>query len=487
MRGLAKLGSCLAAALAFAAAGCLGHQYRSGPRVAVVGRRPHRPDEAGGELSRSYQAEPGRRSTIHSDPPDGESRILGLTVGAVPRGYPIGLLDRFEVVNDAVPDLPFVVARCALTAITAVFDRRVGGRVLHFENSGAIWRDTLVLRDLETGTYWSAATGRGAARPARRPAVSAPIPAVVTRAREWEQRVPGALPRPGRRHLRAYPHACLSRVELAGSLRARGPPTRATSPSSRSSRSDRATRRSSSRPKRDRGRRPPRRQRGRRPFPVTWDPALARPARLRRRRRRDGRSSRCSGSPRTCTSRASARSSPTLRTAPARGGGLTGRLQAFGRADRELAEAGLPRIEAIRGVLQRDWYSMENSPFSSDMRLRALDGAFLLRSSGATSRVTRTSPSGRPSEETVFPAMRIGRGPLIRQTKKPPAAATTTTTATISRSARERFTRGLPAAGRPARSPRPRRPRRSRHRGRRRSARAPPRRRAPRAIGNGSP
>ncbi len=129
---------------------------------------------------------------LHSDPPDEDSRILGLTVGAVPRAYPIGLLDRFEVVNDAVPDLPFVVARCALTAVTAVYDRRAGKRVLDFQNSGALWRDTLVLRDRSTGTYWSAATGRALYGPLAGERLR-PIPAVVTRAADWQRVFPASL------------------------------------------------------------------------------------------------------------------------------------------------------------------------------------------------------------------------------------------------------------------------------------------------------
>src|SRR5262249_35921537 len=188
VRGLATLGSCLTATLAFAAAGCFGHQYRSKPRVAVVGGDPivqMKPAAAFPVVTKPSLVAPG----IHSDPPDEDSRVLGLTVGAVPRGYPIGLPDRFEVVNDSVPGLPFVVARCALTAITAVFDSRVGDRVLHFENSGALWRDTLVLRDLETGTYWSAATGSALHGPLAGLRLRA-IPAVVTRAREWERTWP---------------------------------------------------------------------------------------------------------------------------------------------------------------------------------------------------------------------------------------------------------------------------------------------------------
>jgi hypothetical protein len=84
---------------------------------------------------------------MHSDRPDEFDRMIGLVVGSQARAYPIGLLDRFEVVDDSAGDFSFVVARCALTGIVAVYSRRVEGRDLSFENSGALWRDTLVLRD----------------------------------------------------------------------------------------------------------------------------------------------------------------------------------------------------------------------------------------------------------------------------------------------------------------------------------------------------
>jgi hypothetical protein len=178
-------------AAATASSGCFAHQYRSRPRIAVVDGDPivqmKRLEEFPSVTKPSLVA-----LQQHSDPPDADSRILGLTVGAVPRAYPLGLLDRFEVVNDAVPDLPFVVARCALTAITAVYDRRVGEHVLDFQNSGALWRDTLVLRDRATGTYWSAATGRALSGPLAGQRLR-PVPAVVARAGDWQRAFPASL------------------------------------------------------------------------------------------------------------------------------------------------------------------------------------------------------------------------------------------------------------------------------------------------------
>jgi hypothetical protein len=178
-------------AAAAAAAGCLSHQYRSNPRISVVDGDPivqMKSPDAFPAVVKPSLVDPRQ----HSDPPDADSRVLGLAVGAVPRAYPIGLLDRFEVINDAVPGLPFVVARCALIGVAAIYDRRAGGHVLEFRNSGTLWRDGLVLRDRETGTYWSAATGLALYGPLAGERLR-PVPAVLARVSAWERVFPGSL------------------------------------------------------------------------------------------------------------------------------------------------------------------------------------------------------------------------------------------------------------------------------------------------------
>lgn len=181
----------LLAAAAAAGAGCLTHQYRSKPRVTMVDGDPivqmKSPDAFPAVVKPSLVD-----ARQHSDPPDEDSRVLGLAVGAVPRAYPIGLLDRFEVVNDAVPGLPFVVARCALIGVAVIYDRRAGGHVLEFRNSGTLWRDGLVLRDRETGTYWSAATGLALYGPLAGERLR-PVPAVLARVSAWEKVFPASL------------------------------------------------------------------------------------------------------------------------------------------------------------------------------------------------------------------------------------------------------------------------------------------------------
>jgi hypothetical protein len=167
--------------------GCLASHYRSNPRVAAVGGDPIVQMKPVGHFP-SATRPPMVELSRHSDPPEGNQRIIGLTEPS-PRAYPIGLLDRFEVVNDVVGGRSYVIARCALTHITAIYDRRVDGRELVFENSGALWRDTLVLRDTETGTLWTAATGAALFGPLSGRRLT-PVPAVYTTARAWSRAFP---------------------------------------------------------------------------------------------------------------------------------------------------------------------------------------------------------------------------------------------------------------------------------------------------------
>ncbi len=169
---------------------CLASGFHTKPRIAVVDGDPL-----------VQMAPPGTfRSAVdprkvsageHFDPPHGRERLLGLELDDGTVAYPVGLLDRVEVINDGAGARNWVVARCALTHIVAAYERSVDGRTLTFENSGALWRDTLVLRDRETGTYWTAATGVALTGPlaGRR---LAPVPAVYTTAAAWQRAFPAS-------------------------------------------------------------------------------------------------------------------------------------------------------------------------------------------------------------------------------------------------------------------------------------------------------
>ena len=90
------------------------------------------------------------------------------------------------MVNEAgfADGAPYVVTRCALTDLVAIYDRRVDGQTLTFENSGALWRDMLVMRDRETGTYWTPANGRALYGPLAGKTLAG-IPAPLAKTADW--------------------------------------------------------------------------------------------------------------------------------------------------------------------------------------------------------------------------------------------------------------------------------------------------------------
>jgi hypothetical protein len=162
MMGRPRPGVRRAALLLLAAIGsaCYTSQYKTKPRVAVVDGDPivqmSEPSKFPSIYDPKFSSE-----AAHSSPPPSSARLIALLTREGPRAYPVGLLDRFEVVNDGDGSGEWVVARCPIVGTVAIFDRRVDGRTLTFENSAAMWRDTSVMKDRETGTLWSSATGQG--------------------------------------------------------------------------------------------------------------------------------------------------------------------------------------------------------------------------------------------------------------------------------------------------------------------------------------
>jgi hypothetical protein len=177
--------------LALLLTGCATSGYKTKPQVAVVDDDPIVQMVPGSKFRPLVdpKAVPLQK---HTDPPFSGEEAVGRSDLTPPRIYPVGLLDGPEVVNDDAGGAPYVVARCALTDLVAVYDRRVDGRTLTFENSGALWRDMLVMRDRETGTYWTPATGRALHGPLEGKALTG-IPAPIAKAGDWKETDPELL------------------------------------------------------------------------------------------------------------------------------------------------------------------------------------------------------------------------------------------------------------------------------------------------------
>ncbi|MBI4183551.1 MAG: DUF3179 domain-containing protein [Proteobacteria bacterium] len=80
--------------------------------------------------------------------------IVSVTLGGETRGYPLRVLLWHELVNDTLGDVPILVSYCPLCNSAIVYDRRVGGRVLDFANSGRVRHYNMVMYDRATESLW---------------------------------------------------------------------------------------------------------------------------------------------------------------------------------------------------------------------------------------------------------------------------------------------------------------------------------------------
>lgn len=115
--------------------------------------------------------------------------------GSRTRLYPFSGLIRRPVINDTVARRPVVVTMEPETLQTAVFSRRVEGRVLRFEpaaagDTGGSGPSRPLMRDRGTGTVWERLSGRAIRGPLEGHTLR-PLVGVVWDRDRWEQIHPG--------------------------------------------------------------------------------------------------------------------------------------------------------------------------------------------------------------------------------------------------------------------------------------------------------
>lgn len=86
--------------------------------------------------------------------------IIGVNINGDVRAYPVIILDWHEIVNDEVGGVPIAVTYCPLCSSGVVYDRRVNNRVLTFKVSGKLYKNDLVMYDVETESLWPQILGK---------------------------------------------------------------------------------------------------------------------------------------------------------------------------------------------------------------------------------------------------------------------------------------------------------------------------------------
>ena len=85
--------------------------------------------------------------------------VISVAINGDARAYPLRILLWHEIVNDVVGGVPVLVSYCPLCNSGVVFDRRLGGELLVFGNTGRIRHYDMVMYDRNTESWWQQLLG----------------------------------------------------------------------------------------------------------------------------------------------------------------------------------------------------------------------------------------------------------------------------------------------------------------------------------------
>ena len=94
-----------------------------------------------------------------------DARVLVVSEGDKAKAYPIGVLNRHEVVNDSLGHRKIAVVYCPLCGSGTVFDRLVNGKLRRFGVSGYLYKSDVLLWDDVTESFWSQIKGEAVVGP----------------------------------------------------------------------------------------------------------------------------------------------------------------------------------------------------------------------------------------------------------------------------------------------------------------------------------
>lgn len=137
-----------------------------------------------GFLARDAVPTLGRRFLLPSDP------VAGVVMSGQARAYPLRVLVFHELVNDTLGGEPVLVVHQPLCGLTAVFSRKLEGRVLTFGHSGLLWSSCGLAYDRESQSLWLPLAGRAVAGPAVGQELRF-LPFTLTTWERWQHQHPG--------------------------------------------------------------------------------------------------------------------------------------------------------------------------------------------------------------------------------------------------------------------------------------------------------
>lgn len=115
--------------------------------------------------------------------------VVGVQIRDEARAYPVGALNKREMVLDLIEAEPILVTWCPRCATAMVYRRVVDGREIVLGNQGALCNEAMTWWDHDTGSVWSQPTGEAIAGPRRGKSLEL-VPSTLTTWRSWRERHP---------------------------------------------------------------------------------------------------------------------------------------------------------------------------------------------------------------------------------------------------------------------------------------------------------
>ncbi len=119
-------------------------------------------------------------------------RVLGVAFDGEAKAYPIGMLNRHELVNDIIGNRPVLVTWCPLCGSSVLYDPVIDGRRLTFGVTGLLYKRNVIFYDHETMSLWSQLLSESVAGPL----AGTPLPVLPmtdTTWGEWRRAHPNSL------------------------------------------------------------------------------------------------------------------------------------------------------------------------------------------------------------------------------------------------------------------------------------------------------
>jgi len=90
---------------------------------------------------------------------EGRSPVISVSHDGTAKAYPLAILNRHEIVNGRIGDLPIAVTFCPLCNTAVVFKRVIEDREVEFGTTGRLRKSDLVMYDRWKESWWQQFTG----------------------------------------------------------------------------------------------------------------------------------------------------------------------------------------------------------------------------------------------------------------------------------------------------------------------------------------